>query len=64
MTAWRLTAPPLSAPEALKFANTLRRNYLRCLKQRLVVANITEFCSADGYGILAAHHYFYAGKTV
>ncbi|KAJ2940291.1 hypothetical protein O0L34_g11865 [Tuta absoluta] len=60
MSAWRLTAPPMSAEACLSLASSLRRNYLRCLGDGLVTATFTEFCSADGYGILAAHHYFYA----
>lgn len=64
MTAWRLVAPPFLADGALALARTLRRQYLRCLEKGLVTATITEFCSTDGYGLLAAHHYFYAGIFV
>ncbi|CAH0713545.1 unnamed protein product, partial [Brenthis ino] len=58
--AWRLTAPVASASEQLSVATALRRQYLRCVARRLVTATPTEFCAADGYGTLAAHHYFYA----
>ncbi|XP_064074356.1 phagocyte signaling-impaired protein [Vanessa tameamea] len=60
LCAWRLTSPTCTADEYLDVAATLRRQYLRCVRQRLVAATTTEFCAADGYGILAAHHYFYA----
>lgn len=62
LTAWRLTAAPLPADEALSLATKLRDHYMRCLKLGLVTATITEFCAPDAYGILAAHHYFYAGN--
>ncbi|KAF9796669.1 hypothetical protein SFRURICE_010640, partial [Spodoptera frugiperda] len=61
LAAWRLVAAPLSSTGALELAATLRGHYMRCLQKGLVTSNITEFCAADHYGILAAHHYFYAG---
>ncbi|KAI8441951.1 hypothetical protein MSG28_005623 [Choristoneura fumiferana] len=64
LSLWRLTAAPLPAPECLELASTLRRHYLRCLYRGLVTATVTEFCYADGYGLLAAHHYFYAASQL
>ncbi|KAJ8712829.1 hypothetical protein PYW08_008133 [Mythimna loreyi] len=61
LSAWRLVAAPLPADGALALATTLRGHYLRCLKKGLITSTITEFCAADAYGILAAHHYYYAG---
>ncbi|KAJ8711174.1 hypothetical protein PYW07_008416 [Mythimna separata] len=61
LSAWRLVAEPLPADGALALATTLRGHYLRCLKKGLITSSITEFCAADAYGILAAHHYYYAG---
>ncbi|CAH0696666.1 unnamed protein product [Spodoptera exigua] len=61
LAAWRLVAAPLPSTGALELAATLRGHYLRCLQKGLVTSNITEFCPADNYGILAVHHYFYAG---
>ncbi|CAH2093565.1 unnamed protein product [Euphydryas editha] len=58
--AWRLTSPLSTADEYLNIATILRRQYLRCVSQKLITATPTEFCVADGYGTLAAHHYFYA----
>ncbi|CAK1541799.1 unnamed protein product [Leptosia nina] len=58
--AWRLTAPVGSAEENLSIARLLRKHYLRCLEQGLVTSTVTEFCAADNYGTLAAHHFFYA----
>ncbi|XP_038215805.1 phagocyte signaling-impaired protein [Zerene cesonia] len=60
LSAWRLTAPSGTAEENINIANLLRRHYLRCLEKGLVTATLTEFCAADSYGTLAAHHYFYA----
>ncbi|KAM3964040.1 LOW QUALITY PROTEIN: phagocyte signaling impaired [Aphomia sociella] len=58
--AWRLTAAPLPAAGCLALASTLRRHYLRAVEKGLVTATPTELCATDMYGILAAHHYFYA----
>ncbi|XP_045770596.1 phagocyte signaling-impaired protein [Maniola jurtina] len=60
LCAWRLTSPLGSAEEYLVVASALRRQYLRCVSRRLLTATQTEFGPADGYGTLAAHHYFYA----
>lgn len=64
LSVWRMVAEPLSAEGALALAETLRDHYMRCLKTDLVTSTITEFCAADSYGVLAAHHYFYAGKCL
>ncbi|XP_026740419.1 phagocyte signaling-impaired protein [Trichoplusia ni] len=61
LSIWRMVAAPLPADGALALAATLKGHYLRCLHRGLVTSNITEFCAVDSYGILAAHHYFYAG---
>ncbi|RVE47920.1 hypothetical protein evm_007434 [Chilo suppressalis] len=60
LAAWRLAAAPMTAEECLELANTLRTHYLRSFSKGLLTATLTEFCATDGYGILAAHHYFYA----
>lgn len=60
LTAWRLTAPRPGTTDALQLAATLRRHYLRSLEKNMIKYSTTEFCSADSYAILAAHHYFYA----
>ncbi|XP_075983663.1 phagocyte signaling impaired [Anticarsia gemmatalis] len=60
LAAWRLVAEPLPGAEALALALKLRDHYMRCLKNGLLTSTTTEFCAADSYGILAAHHYFYA----
>ncbi|CAH2229462.1 jg20847 [Pararge aegeria aegeria] len=60
LCAWRLTSPLGTAEEYLAVATTLRKQYLRCASRGLVTATQTEYCAADGYGTLAAHHYFYA----
>ncbi|CAF4802929.1 unnamed protein product [Pieris macdunnoughi] len=60
LLAWRLTAPMGSAEENLNVAEMLRRHYLRSLQRGLVTSTATEFCATDSYGILAAHHFFYA----
>ncbi|KAF9410888.1 hypothetical protein HW555_010175 [Spodoptera exigua] len=54
LAAWRLVAAPQPSAGALELAATLRGHYLRCLQKGLVTSNITEFCPADNYGILAS----------
>ncbi|XP_053616988.1 phagocyte signaling-impaired protein [Plodia interpunctella] len=64
LSAWRLTAAPLRPAESLALAAILRRHYLRCVHRKLLTATATELCAVDVYGILAAHHYFYAAMDL
>ncbi|VVC97784.1 unnamed protein product [Leptidea sinapis] len=60
LSAWRLTAPIGSAEEDLKIATILKDHYIRCVADCLVTSTPTEFCAADTYAILAAHHFYAA----
>lgn len=59
--AWRICGAPFSAAEAVDLGIRMHKQYMRALANGLVTSTATEFCAADGYALLAAHHYFYAG---